>query len=115
MHPPVASHWVDTRLYFGLDPADVPYKRVTDAVWRNFLDKEVPPRFSAGVSVIDVYGQWQGKEQKLPERVRTKLLTIYYPDTNDNRDQIESIRLAWKKRTGDQSVLKETEPADISF
>jgi hypothetical protein len=51
----------------------------------------------------------------MPERVRTKLLIIDYPDTRDNRERIEAIRLAWKKRTGDQSVLKVTQPADISF
>ena len=53
--------------------------------------------------------------QKAPERVRTKLLIIDYSDTRDNREKIEAIRLAWKKRTGDQSVLKVTQPADISF
>ena len=114
-HPAAAANWVDTRLYFGLGPADVPDKGVPDAAWRDFLDKEVTPRFPSGLSVIDVYGQWQGKEQKTPERVRTKLLVIDYPDTRDNRDRIEAIRLAWKKKTGDQSVLKVTEPADISF
>ena len=114
-HPADASNWVDTRLYFGLGPADASDKGVPDAAWRDFLDKEVTPRFPSGLSVIDVYGQWQGKEQKTPERVRTKLLVIDYPDTRDNRDRIESIRLAWKKKTGDQSVLKVTQPADISF
>jgi len=114
-HPATASNWVDTKLYFGLGPADVPDKGVPDAAWRDFLDKEVTPRFPSGLSVIDVYGQWQGKEQKSPERVRTKLLIIDYSDTRDNRDRIEAIRLAWKKRTGDQSVLKVTQPADVSF
>ena len=73
------------------------------------------PRFPSGLSVIEVYRQWRGKEQSLPERVRTKLLAIDYPDNAKNRARIEAIRLAWKKRTGDQSVLKVTQPADISF
>lgn len=114
-HPAAASNWVDTKLYFGLGPADVPDKGVPDAAWRDFLDHEVTPRFPDGLSVIDVYGQWQGKQQKTPERVRTKLLIIDYPDTRDNRDRIDAIRLAWKKKTGDQSVLKVTQPADVSF
>ncbi len=114
-HPAAAASWVDTRLYFGLGPADVPDKGVPDAAWRDFLDKEVTPRFPSGLSVLDVYGQWQGKEQRSPERVRTKLLIIDYPDTAENRARIEAIRLAWKKKTGDQSVLKVTQPADISF
>ena len=114
-HPATASNWVDTRLYFGLGPADVPGKGVPDAAWRDFLDKEVTPRFPSGLSVIDVYGQWQGKQQKSPERIRTKLLIIDYPDTPENQAKIEAIRAAWKQQTGDQSVLRITDPADVSF
>jgi hypothetical protein len=114
-HPGTANSWVDTRLYFGLGPADSSDKTGRDAAWQDFLDKEVTPRFPDGLSVIDVYGQWQGKEEKSPERIRTKLLVIDYPNTPDNNARIEAIRVAWKKRTGDQSVLKVSQPADISF
>jgi hypothetical protein len=114
-HPAHGQHWVDTRLYFGLGPADAPDKGVPEAAWREFLDKEVTPRFPAGLSVIDVYGQWQGKQEKSPERIRTKLLIIDYPATAENAARIEAIRAAWKQRTGDQSVMKVTEPVDVSF
>ena len=114
-HPGHTSGWVDTRLYFGLGPADDASKGVSEAAWRGFLDKEVTPRFPDGLSVIDVYGQWQGKGESVPERIRTKLLVIDYPDTQENRDKIEAIRAAWKKLTGDQSVMRVTEPADVSF
>src|ERR1017187_3668390 len=56
-HPGQTQGWVDTRLYFGLGPAD----------------------------------------------------------TQQNRDKIEAIRAAWKYQTGDQSVLRVTEPAEVSF
>lgn len=107
--------WVQTELYFGLGPADRPDKGVSEATWRDFLDKEVTPRFSAGLSVADVYGQWESKGDSTPERLRSKLLIIDYPDTKENRDKIEAIRSAWKQRTGDQSVMRVTEPADVSF
>jgi hypothetical protein len=114
-HPGHTAGWVDTKLYFGLGPADEPGKGISESAWRAFLDKEVTPRFPNGLSVIDVYGQWQGKEEKVPERIRTKLLIIDYPDIGENRDKIEAIRAAWKKLTGDQSVMRVTEPADVSF
>jgi hypothetical protein len=114
-HPGHAQGWVDTRLYFGLGPADDPSKGVGDARWREFLDKEVTPRFPDGLSVLDVYGQWQSKTQTAPERIRTKLLVIDYPDTAENRAKIEAIRVAWKQLTGDDSVMRVTEPADVSF
>jgi hypothetical protein len=114
-HPAHTAGWVDTKLYFGLGPADAPEKGVSDAAWRDFLDKEVTPRFPAGLSVLDVYGQWQGKGQKAPGRIRSKMLIIDYPETSDNAAKVEAIRTAWKQRTHDQSVLKVTQPADVSF
>ncbi|MGD0735811.1 MAG: DUF3574 domain-containing protein [Terracidiphilus sp.] len=114
-HPGQAQGWVDTKLYFGLGPADNPEKGTSEARWREFLDREVTPRFPDGLSVADVYGQWQGKGQSTPERLRSKMLIIDYPDTKENRDKIEAIRSAWKKMTGDQSVMRVTQPADVSF
>jgi hypothetical protein len=118
-HPAHAEHWVDTHLYFGLGPADAADHGVSEAAWRDFLDHEVTPRFPAGLSVIDVYGQWQGKQQaaesKPPSRERSKMLIVDYPDTDENAAKIEAIRIAWKQRTHAQSVLKVTQPADVSF
>lgn len=114
-HPGHASGWVDTRLYFGLGPADHPEQGISEAQWRAFLDREVTPRFPAGLTVVDAYGQWQGKNEPAPERLRSKVLIIDYPDTRENRDKIEAIRAAWKQMTGDQSVMRVTVPADVSF
>ena len=123
-HPGQTRGWVDTRLYFGLGRAepgpDHPEKnhteaRVTESGWLDFLDKEVTPRFPDGLSVFDCYGQWQGKSMSHPERLRSKVLVIDYPDTPANRAKIDAIRTAWKKRTGDQSVLSVTQPAQVSF
>lgn len=114
-HPPHATRWLDTRLYFGLGPASDPSRGATEAQWQDFLDHEVTPRFPAGLSVLDIYGQWQGVTQSAPERERTKLLIVEYPNTRDNNAKVEAIRLAWKQRTHAQSVLKVTQPADVSF
>jgi hypothetical protein len=114
-HPGQTKGWVDTKLYFGLGPVEHPEKGVSEADWRGFLDREVTPRFPDGLSVVDVYGQWQGKNQTTPERLRSKMLIIDYPDTAENRAKVEAIRSAWKQKTGDQSVLRVTEPADVSF
>lgn len=114
-HPAAAKGWVDTKLYFGLGPLDQPGQGISEAEWRDFLDREVTPRFPAGLSVLDVYGQWQGKNNKTPERLRSKMLIIDYPDTQQNREKIEAIRAAWKAQTHDQSVMRVTEPAEVSF
>lgn len=114
-HPAKAANWVNTQLYFGLGPAEDPSKGVSDADWRAFLDKEVTPRFPAGLSVVDVYGQWESKGQSTPEHIRSKMLVIGYPETAANERSIEAIRIAWKAKTHDLSVMKVTEHADVSF
>ena len=114
-HPSSTEGWVETKLYFGLGPADHPEQGISEARWRQFLDREVTPRFPDGLSVLDVYGQWQGKQETAPERLHTKVLLIYYADTPATRTKIDVIRAAWKHMTGDQSVLRVTEPADVSF
>jgi hypothetical protein len=114
-HPGLTKGWVDTKLYFGLGPIDHLQQGVSEVDWRSFLDREVTSRFPDGLSVLDVYGQWQGKNQTTPERLRSKMLIIDYPDTSENRAKIEAIRAAWKQKTGDQSVMRVTEPADVSF
>jgi hypothetical protein len=114
-HPARAQHWVETKLYFGLGSADDAAKGVSEPGWREFLDREVTPRFPAGLSVVDVYGQWQGKGETTPERIRSKELIVDYAATAANAAKIEAIRAAWKKQTGDQSVMKVTLPASVSF
>jgi hypothetical protein len=114
-HPGATKGWVETKLYFGLGPADNLQQGISETEWRKFLDREVTPRFPAGLSVVDAYGQWQGKDEHAAERLRSKMLVIDYPDSEENRAKIEAIRTAWKRKTGDQSVMRATEPVDVSF
>ncbi|KJV26385.1 DUF3574 domain-containing protein [Luteibacter yeojuensis] len=113
-HPGATAGWVRTELYFGLG-GEGTATGVDEAGWRAFLDREVTPRFPDGLSVVDVYGQWQGRGQPRPERLRSKMIVLAYPDTPAHRADIEAIRVAWKARTGDQSVLRITQPAEVSF
>ncbi|URL59311.1 DUF3574 domain-containing protein [Luteibacter flocculans] len=113
-HPAAASGWLRTELYFGLSGVDGK-GGVDEAGWRAFLDQEVTPRFPAGLTVLDAYGQWQGSGQPVPERLRSKLVVLLHPDTPAQRQAIDAIRAAWKAKTGDQSVLRVSQPAEVSF
>lgn len=119
-HPFKTQGWVETQLYFGLGPSDAPGKGVSEQTWRAFLDKEVTPRFPAGFSVLDVYGQWlnkpgRGEAPSPPERIRSKMIIVVYHSTPEEAARIDAIRTAWKALTGDQSVLRVTTSADVSF
>ncbi len=114
-HPANAAGWVETRLSFGLGPADRPEQGVSAAAWRAFLDREVTPRFPDGLSVLDIYGQWQGPGERAPERLRSKLLVIDHPDDATDEARLTAIRDAWRRLTGDRSVLSVTQTARVSF
>lgn len=112
---PEAAAWIETQLYFGLGPADHPEHGISETRWRQFLDAEVTPRFPSGLTVADAYGQWQGAGEKTPERLRSKLLIFLHRDTAAESDRIDAVRTAWKKLTGDESVLRVSYPAKVSF
>lgn len=114
-HPPEAIGWVRTELYFGTGLADDPRSGISEAEWRSFMDSEVTVRFPDGLSVFDIYGQWRGKGEAVPARLRSKVIVLLYPDTSAHQADIEAIRSAWKRTTGDQSVLRVTQSADVSF
>ena len=63
---------------------------VDPAGWREFLDREVTPRFPDGLIVFDAYGQWLSREQAMPGRLRSKLLVILHPDTPEHRARIDA-------------------------
>ena len=114
-HPAQTEDWLRTELYFGVGSIDDESHAVNEIRWREFLDREVTSRFPAGLTVFDSYGQWRGKNASTTERLHTKVLVLLYPDTPAQRADVEAIRLAWKKFSGDQSVLRVTEHVDVSF
>ena len=51
------DRYVEFQLFFGLHDSDG--NRVSEAQWEQFLEDTVTPRFPAGMTIIDVKGQWQ--------------------------------------------------------
>jgi len=111
---PAAARWLRTELYFAIALDGAPDSGA-EAKWRAFLDQEVTPRFPDGLTVFDAYGQWQNRAKGTIGRLHTKVLVILHEDTADRQAAIDAIRLAWKKATHDQSVLKVSQPAEVSF
>lgn len=114
-HPAQTQNWVRTELYFATGPADDAKKGVDEAGWRAFLDREISTRFPSGLSVFDIYGQWQDQGAATPERLRSKVVVLLHESNAANDAKIEQIRSAWKAKTGDLSVLRVTQPANVSF
>lgn len=120
-----APGWIRSELYFGVGaersiaaggvasrPQDAP---IGEAQWRDFLDREVTPRFPDGLTVFDARGQWRYRDAAAPTREKTKVLVILSEDTPRHRADIEAIRDAWKKATGHESVLWSRDQVEVSF
>jgi hypothetical protein len=105
------SHQMNrVELFFGAAFNDG--KPIGDAEWQDFLDKEVTPRFPAGLTAYEAYGQWQrsdGQIEKSPSRV----LLIWY--AGDQSSRIEAIRAAYKKRFRQMSVMRVDGADCVSF
>ena len=65
------ERYVEFQLFFGLH--DGAGNRVSEAEWEAFLADTVTPRFPAGMTIIDVNGQWQEPSGNI-QREETKLL-----------------------------------------
>lgn len=87
---------------------------VTDADWRGFLDAEVTPRFPDGLSVSDVYGQWKSPAGDFV-REDSKALFIVLAGKPGERERLDLIRDAYKRRFHQQSVLIVEQRACVAF
>ncbi|MBC8041525.1 MAG: DUF3574 domain-containing protein [Opitutaceae bacterium] len=114
---PVNQGWVRTELYFALGGwEETALSTEAEERWAKFLDAEVTPRFPDGLSVVDVYGQWRSRKAgAVIQRERSRMLVILHVPTPDASTKIEEIRNAWKQATGEDSVLRVSQPADVSF
>ena len=88
--------------------------QVTDADWRAFLDAEVSPRFPEGLSVSDVYRQWKSPAGDFV-REDSKALFIVLAGRPDERQRLDLIRDAYKRRFHQQSVLLVEQKACVAF
>ena len=112
--PAQSSGWIRSELYFAVGNEDGTGV-IDDARWRAFLDAEVTPRFPDGLTVLDGYGQWRFQQDGRLVRQRAKVLVVLHEDGARRREDIEAIRLAWKRMTGHESVLWARWAVEVSF
>ncbi|HEX6141879.1 MAG TPA: DUF3574 domain-containing protein [Geminicoccaceae bacterium] len=109
---PPLEPWTQVELYFGRGfGADAV---VSEEAFERFLSKVVTPLFPAGLSVVDVAGQFRDREGRLI-REPTKLLILLVPDAADVAPDVETIAKAYKERFDHQSVLHAEQPVCVAF
>lgn len=99
-------------LVFGLSRKGAP--EIGEAEWRAFLDREITPRFPAGLTVLAGHGQWQspsGASVSEPAR----LLLVWASPAPDLDRRIEAVRAAWKQAHRQESVLRAESTDCVAF
>ncbi len=100
-----APNAVQSTLYFGLKSTDG--AGVSEQAWANFLAEVITPRFPAGLTVLQAYGQAGDKQAKpgdvLPET--TKVLIIVHPNTAEAATALGEIKAEYKARFNNTGVF----------
>ena len=105
--------WVRTELFYGA--GRLPHDGKIDTRWENYIDNIVTPRFPEGLTLIEGTGQWRVKPNQQPRRNRTRILILIHEDTPEKSRLVDEIRVLWKEISGQQSVLRVSQPAEVSF
>lgn len=88
------------QLFLGAKPP----VRLKDADLRRFVQQEVTPRFPDGVTVVDGGGQWRGAENALM-REAAKVVLIVLPAKRDSAARVEAVRVAYRTRFKQETVV----------
>jgi hypothetical protein len=89
------------QLFFGLDDAGAV---VSEADFKAFVDREVTPRFPAGLTVWDARGQWRAGAGPVT-REPAKVMLIVLAGRAGERGRLAAVVEAYKARFHQRSVL----------
>jgi hypothetical protein len=87
---------------------------VSDVEWRSYLDSVVTPRFPEGLTVVEARGQWRGRGGAV-EREQAEVLTLFHPDDAVSRRAVDELAAEYKRRFGQEAVLRERVSACTRF
>jgi hypothetical protein len=109
------ERFAETRLFFGTELPDGG-EPVTDEEFREFVDREVTPRFPDGLTVQQGWGQWRDRHGTI-ENERSYELTLLYPgaDAGMLSAEIEQIRKSYRHEFGQESVGRADDWVRVSF
>ena len=89
-------------------------RKGSDARWRQFLAREVTPRFPDGLTVYETTGQWRDPARKVIVRERSRVLRIVVP-ADVAQDKVHAVAEAYKKQFSQKSVGIVARTACVSF
>lgn len=98
------QRFVRTELFFGTATKNAV---VTEEVFLAFLDAEVSPRFPEGLTLFKGHGRFTGQNGVLVKEDPFVVILLHpYEQFKVNTRKIDAIRLAYKQKFQQESVLR---------
>ena len=88
---------------------------VTEKLWRQFVARELTPRFPDGLTVVEAHGQWRDSKSGARVREPSKIVVLVTADDAATRERIAAAADAYKKRFKQDSVATVTRPVCAAF
>jgi hypothetical protein len=98
----VTSELIEANLFFGRNIKGG--GEVSEAEFRDFVDREITPRFPDGLTIFDANGQFLDSSDLLIKE-KTKGVTLILEDTSENELAIDEIIAAYLQQFQQESVL----------
>jgi hypothetical protein len=98
-------------LFFGLSK---PGGEISEAQWQAFVDDTITPRFPDGLTILDGAGQWKDAKGNISHE-RSKILLILHERDPGTLKKLDEIRANYKQRFDQESVIRESSDALVSF
>ena len=105
--------WTEALLFFGRDIPDG--DEVTEAMWQEFVDQQVAPRFSGGFTVFDGTGFWLDPVRLETIKEDNKVLMVLYPPGGNAGNALSEIAGAYKRQFRQQAVMRTEQPVCVKF
>lgn len=110
--PSSAERFYKTELYFGTEKPDG--TALSPAAWADFRDRVITPRFQAGFTVLESYGQWL-HESGAVQRETSKVVVFLYDTPQPADKHIETIRRLYCEQFEQEAVMRVDERVHVSF
>jgi len=91
-----------------------PGGEVGESEWEEFVREVVTPQFPEGLTVLKASGQWQDPSGRIIYE-GSRLLILLHPPSQAAEDRIEWIRKRYCTRFQQESVVRVTAAAYVSF
>lgn len=109
----VGNPMQESELFFGLSRPDG--STISESEWQAFVDQEVTPRFTAGLTVSQAQGQWLGNSGAVVKE-GSRVLTLIYPIREEQSLRgVEEIRTLYQSQFDQESVMRVDSLRCVSF